>query len=69
MFKGCTSIKLSLEQSDEYPTLYGVPMLLDAGFYGLDALTDMFADTGGTFTGTPEVDVAMYLHESNSIAE
>ena len=33
-----------------------------------DCVTDMFARTGGTFTGTPAINTTYYLHESNSVA-
>lgn len=45
MFNGCTSIKLSETQTGEYQNEYTIP----AYTFG----TNMFTNTGGTFTGTP----------------
>ena len=33
----------------------------------IDALNDMFAGTGGTFTGTPEINTTYYLSTSNTV--
>ena len=30
-------------------------------------MSDMFTNTGGTFTGTPEINTTYYLNESNTI--
>lgn len=64
MFSGCSKIMLSETQSDDYPTPYRVPFSKDAETVEGDALIDMFAGTGGTFTGTPEPNKTYYLHKS-----
>ena len=32
-----------------------------------NALTDMFTDTGGTFTGTPSINTTYYLSNTNTV--
>lgn len=59
MFRACTSIKISEAQSDEYPNEYRIPTS-GTGTTATDALTDMFYGTGGTFTGTPEINTTYY---------
>ena len=54
MFYGCTALKLSETKADEYPVQYRIPTS-GVGSTSTAALTDMFANTGGTFTGTPEI--------------
>ena len=66
MFKGCTSIKLSATQTGEYTQQYRIPSS-DTGTTATDALTDMFTSTGGTFTGTPEINTTYYLSTDNMI--
>ena len=59
MFDGCSSIKLSETQTAEYSIQYSVP----SGGYGTpasNALNSMFAGTGGTFKGTPEINTIYY---------
>ena len=60
MFSGCTSLKLSETQSEEYPTPYHIPE-------SKSSYTNMFEGTGGPFTGTPVAGTTYYLHKSNSI--
>ena len=59
MFSGCTALKLSETEADEYPVQYRIPTS-GVGSTSNDALTDMFANTGGTFTGTPEINRTYY---------
>ena len=59
MFSGCTALKLSETKADEYPVQYRIPTS-DVGYTSVGALTDMFANTGGTFTGTPEINRTYY---------
>ena len=66
MFADCTNIKLSETQVSEYTTEYRMPTEGD-GVTASYALNSMFAGTGGTFTGTPEINTTYYLHEDNSI--
>ncbi len=66
MFYGCSNIKLSTEKTDEYKYEYRIPskgtgILLDEEC----SITDMFTNTGGTFTGTPEINTTYYT--SNEI--
>ena len=66
MFYGCTKIKLSSTQTGSYTQAYRIPTS-GTGTTTYDALTDMFTATGGTFTGTPEINTTYYLDASNSI--
>ena len=59
MFYGCTALKLSETKADEYPVQYRIPTS-GVGSTTTAALTDMFANTGGTFTGTPEINRTYY---------
>ena len=67
MFRGCTKIKVSATASGTYTKAYRIPMT--GGGWPVDSgeMDDMFADTGGTFTGTPKIDVTYYLDKSNTI--
>ena len=67
MFRGCIKIKVSATASGTYTKAYRIPMT--GGGWPADAgeMDDMFADTGGTFTGTPQIDVTYYLDKSNTI--
>ena len=66
MFRGCTSLKLSSSKTEEYTQEYRIPSS-GAGTTATDALTDMFTSTGGTFTGTPEINTTYYLSTDNMI--
>ena len=66
MFWGCTALKLSSTQTDEYTQEYRIPSS-GTGTTATDALTNMFASTGGTFTGTPEINTTYYLSSDNMI--
>ena len=66
MFMGCTSLKLSSTKTDEYTQAYRVPSSGD-GVTATNALTNMFSSTGGTFTGTPEINTTYYLGSDNMI--
>ena len=66
MFYGCTGIKLSTAQTGEYKVAYRIPTT-ETGTTATNALIDMFASTGGTFTGTPEVNTTYYLSADNMI--
>ena len=66
MFKDCTSLKLSSTQTDEYTQEYRIPSSGD-GATATDALTNMFASTGGTFKGTPTINTTYYLSSDNMI--
>ena len=66
MFSGCTSLKLSATQTGEYTQEYHIPSS-GTGTTATHALTEMFADTGGTFTGTPSINTTYYLSSDNMI--
>ena len=64
MFYGCTKIKLSTTQTGEYQTAYRIPKS-GTGTTATSALRNMFTNTGGTFTGTPEINTTYYT--SNTV--
>ena len=66
MFRGCTSLKLSSTQTGEYTVAYRIP-ITGTGTAATNALTTMFTSTGGTFTGTPEINTTYYLSNTNTI--
>ena len=66
MFYGCTSLKISETQTDEYNTEYRIPSS-GTGTTATDALNAMFKYTGGTFTGTPEINRTYYLAASDPV--
>ena len=66
MFYGCTKIKLSATASGTYTKPYRIPKS-GVGTTTSNALDGMFANTGGTFKGTPEINTTYYLDESNTI--
>lgn len=66
MFSGCTSLKLSSTQTDEYIQEYRIPSS-GTGTTAKDALTDMFTSTGGAFTDTPFTNTTYYLSTDNMI--
>ena len=66
MFDGCTKIKLSTTQTGEYTVAYRIPTT-GTGTTATNALTDMFASTGGTFTGTPNINTTYYLSNTNTV--
>ena len=64
MFNGCTKIKMSTTKTGEYQTAYRIP-ISGTGSDELGALDDIFANTGGTFTGTPSINTTYYT--SNTV--
>ena len=66
MFQGCTSLKLSSTQTGEYTQEYRIPSSGE-GVTVPSALSTMFASTGGTFTGTPEINTTYYFSSDNMI--
>ena len=64
MFYGCSNIKLSTAQTGEYQTAYRIPKS-GTGKTANYALSDMFTNTGGTFTGTPSINTTYYT--SNTV--
>ena len=66
MFQGCTSLKLSTTQTGEYMQEYRIPSS-GTGVTATNALTSMFASTGGAFTETPEINTTYYLSNTNTV--
>ena len=66
MFEDCTALKLSSTKTGEYTQEYRIPTT-GTGTTVTDALTNMFTSTGGTFTGTPEINTTYYLSTDNMI--
>ena len=66
MFQYCTGLKLSATRTGEYTVTYRIPTT-GTGTTASNALTDMFTSTGGTFTGTPEINTTYYLSSNNMI--
>ena len=66
MFRNCTSLKLSSTQTEEYTQEYRIPSS-GTGTTATDVLRDMFTDTGGIFTGTPEINTTYYLSSDNMV--
>ena len=64
MFDGCSLIKLSVEQTDTYKNAYKIPAI-EFGTYAPYWSSEMFKNTGGTFTGDPAVNTTYYT--SNEI--
>lgn len=67
MFYGCTSIKLSDTNTNGYTKIYTIPYYEDLSQLQItevvSALSTMFGNTGGTFTGTPAINTPYYLYE------
>lgn len=59
MFNGCTSIKLTETLVSEDQVSYRIP-ISGEGHEASQSLTNMFANTGGTFTGTPQIETIYY---------
>jgi len=66
MFRGCRKINLSTTMSETYTKPYRIPKS-GTGAMAPNALNSMFANTGGTFAGTPEINTTYYLDKSNTI--
>ena len=67
MFKGCTSIKLSTTKTGEYVNEYRIPYGTATGTVEIYSMNTMFSSTGGTFTGTPDINTVYYT--SNEIIQ
>ena len=66
MFRSCISLKLSSTQTGEYTQEYRIPSSGEGAVLS-GALIDMFASTGGTFTGTPTINTTYYLSSDNMV--
>ena len=62
-FKGCSNIKLSTTRIDKYVIRYRIPM--DETKTATGGANSMFANTGGTFTGTPQLNTNYYLWDDD----
>lgn len=60
MFNGCRGIKISNTLSSLYSEEYRIPKS-DDGIDATNATEMMFANTGGTFTGTPTINTTYYM--------
>ena len=65
MFFGCTSLKISDTKTGKYRIPYRIPSA-GTGTTTTNALYEMFAETGGTFTGTPTINTTYYLWDPNA---
>lgn len=61
MFAGCSKIKLSTTATGTYQKPFRIPYSGSGSTSGSYAVTNMFSDTGGTFTGTPSLNTTYYL--------
>ena len=66
MFSDCSNIKLSADNIGSYTKAYRIPTS-GTGTTATDALINMFTATGGTFTGTPEINTTYYLSSDNMV--
>ena len=64
MFLGCVKIKLATESSGEYITPYRIPITGNGSVF-TQSLYSMFSETGGTFTGQPDINTTYYT--SNTV--
>ena len=64
MFAGCSLIKLSTTQTGDYQTPYRIPYT-GTGTSGTLSFSNMFNNTGGTFTGAPTINTTYYT--SNTV--
>lgn len=67
MFYGCIGIKLSSTQTGTYTKPYRIPYSGSGVAWSSTAMSIMFYQTGGTFTGTPTINTTYYLDSSNTI--
>ena len=61
MYSGCTSLKFSATQTNECDEGYRVPFS-GTGTTASNALNNMLANTGGTFTGTPNINTNYFTN-------
>ena len=66
MFDSCSGLKLSSTKTNEYTQEYRIPSSGESMSL-TNSLTDMFTSTGGTFTGTPDINTTYYLSSDNMI--
>lgn len=61
MFNGCTNLKISTTQSGIYQYAWRIPESGTISSTYLGWNTDMFKNTGGTFTGNPTINTTYYV--------
>ena len=66
MFYDCRSLKVSSTQTGEYTIAYRIPTT-GTGTTATLSLGSMFASTGGTFSGAPEINTTYYLSNTNTV--
>lgn len=59
MFNGCSGIKMSSTKTGNYQKPFRIPDS-GTGTSGTNSLTNMFGNTGGSFTGTPVINTTYY---------
>lgn len=69
MFYGCEKIMLSTNQNTDYNAEYRIPSSGIGTTTSSRALYNMFSNTGGEFTGTPEINTIYYIHKPVSLSE
>jgi hypothetical protein len=60
MFKGCTALKISSDQTETYQYAWRIPTS-GTGTAASNWNTSMLSGTGGTFTGDPDIDTTYYV--------
>ena len=63
MFQDCSNIKLSETKTGGYSKEFRIPTSGSATTSSSDCLGGMFGYTGGTFTGTPNINTTYYLYD------
>ena len=63
IFRGCTKIKVSTTLTGIYDTAYRIPTS-GTGTTTANSLTSVFYQTGGTFTGTPDINTTYYIENT-----
>ena len=63
MFDGCTNIKLSTTQTEEYKYEWRIPQQGTTSSLGNYWNNNTFINTGGTFTGSPSANTTYYTTE------
>jgi hypothetical protein len=66
MFFGCSNIKLSTSQDEDYTQEYRIPTTWNWSWPSA-AKTNMFRSTWGSFAWTPDLNTIYYVHKDNTI--
>ena len=62
MFRGCTSLKVSDEKTDEYGKPWRIPTVGSISEEATGWNSSMLFNTGGTFTDDPSINTTYYLY-------